>query len=41
MVNDTRYQVAIALIEAELQREAKLLIQERREAEVKNSEKVQ
>lgn len=35
----TRYVVAIALIESELKREAKNLIQERREAESKNGEK--
>lgn len=35
----THYVVAQALIESELKREAKILIQERREAEVKNGEK--
>jgi hypothetical protein len=37
--DNTRYLVARALIEAEMKREAKNLAKERREAEVKNSEK--
>jgi len=37
--DNTRYSVVLALIEVELKREAKNLAKERREAEVKNSEK--
>lgn len=37
----TRYEVAVALIEAELKREARLLIKERREVEVEKRGKGQ